>query len=205
VVRLKLDHREVRFRVGPEDLSAVFSFVGEADQDLVGALDDVEVGEDQAPLVDDDAGPEAGPAELGAGVGSFGAKELIEEIAKEGIVVALRHVGAAPALRLLDRPQVHDGGAHVLRHVHEAELQCLGEREAAGGLRAARHRRARAAAEAVAQQVPAPPRGDQEDGDHGDQYRASAHVCTLPVGPGAADPRGDRMIATAIWDCQGSR
>ena len=28
----KLDHREVRLRVGAEDLSAVFSLVGEADQ-----------------------------------------------------------------------------------------------------------------------------------------------------------------------------
>ena len=205
VVGLEADEGEVGFRVGPEDLAPVFSLVGEPHRDLVGALDHVEVGEDESPLVDDDARPEAGLAELGRGVGCVGAEELIEEVVEEGIVVALRHDGAAPALRALDRAQVHDGGPQVLRHVHEAELQGLGEREAAGGLRAARHRRGGAATEAIAQQVPATPRGDQEDGDHGDQYRAAAHVCTLPVDPGAANPRGDRMIATAISDCQGSR
>ena len=36
------------------------------DRDLVGALDDVEVGEDVAALVDDDARAQPGPAELGA-------------------------------------------------------------------------------------------------------------------------------------------
>jgi hypothetical protein len=204
VVRLELDDREVRVRVGAEDLSAVFSLVGHADQDLVGALDDVEVGEDQASLVDDDPRAQARPAELGARVGTFRAEELIEEIPEEGIVVALRHAGAAPALRPLDRSQVHDGGAHVLGHVHEAELQRFGEGQAGGGLRAAGHGGGHAASQAIAQQVPASARGNQQDGDHGDQYRAAAHVCTLPVDPGGADLRGDRMIATAILDCQGS-
>src|SRR4029078_6276848 len=80
----------------------VFSFVGETNQDLVGALDDVEVGEDQPALVDDDPGPEAGPAELGARVGSLGAEELIEEITEEGVVVTLGQVRPAPLLRPLD-------------------------------------------------------------------------------------------------------
>ena len=56
VVGLEADHRQVRLGVGAEDLAAVFSLVGEPHGDLVGALDDVEVGEDEAALVDDDAG-----------------------------------------------------------------------------------------------------------------------------------------------------
>src|SRR4029078_1269041 len=92
----------------------VFSFVGETNQDLVGALDDVEVGEDQPALVDDDPGPEAGPAELGARVGSLGAEELIEEITEEGVVVTLGQVRPAPLLRPLDGSEVNDSRPHAL-------------------------------------------------------------------------------------------
>ena len=183
MIGLELDQREVRFRVGSEDLSAVFSFVGEADQDLVGALDDVEVGEDQAALVDDDPGPEAGPAELGARVGSLGAEELIEEIAEERVVVALGQIGPAPGLGALDGAQVNDGRPDVLGHVDEAHLQFLGQRDAGCGLRARRSHDG--PTEMTADEVAAARRGDQQHGDHGDQHQTAAHVYTL-----AGSPRG---------------
>ena len=198
VVGLELDHREVRFRVGPHDLSAVFSFVGETDQDLVRALDDVEVGEHQAALVDDDAGPETGPAELGARVGTLGAEELIEEVAEERVVVALGQVGAAPGLRALDGAEVDNRGPHLLGHVHEAHLERFGQRDAGRRLRGGRGGRGARSSQVTAHEVAAARRGDQQRGDHTDQYQAAAHVCTLAGGPRAGDRRTSaRAIARA--------
>ena len=116
------DDRQVGFGVGAEDLSAVFSLVGEPDDDLVGALDDMEVGEDEAALVDDDAGPQAGLAKLGAGAGALGAEELVEEVPEERIVAAGRQVRLAPRLGALDGAEMHDGGTDVFRHADEALL-----------------------------------------------------------------------------------
>src|SRR6185436_6032305 len=84
VVRREANDRQIRLGIGAEDLTAVFALVGEADRDLVGALDDVEIGEDEAALVDDDPGAQAGAPELGArAAGTLGAEELIEEILEE--------------------------------------------------------------------------------------------------------------------------
>ena len=54
-----LDHRQVVDRIGGNQLGHVIVAVGQRDFDLLHAVDDVEVGDDVAALVDDDAGAHA--------------------------------------------------------------------------------------------------------------------------------------------------
>ena len=58
VLRLEAQHREIRARILEHDLGLEFALVGERDLDLVGALDDVIVGDHEAGGVDEDAGAE---------------------------------------------------------------------------------------------------------------------------------------------------
>ena len=93
-------------------------------RDLVGALDDVEIGEDEAALVDDDPRAQPGAPELRArSAGPLGAEELIEEILEEGILAAARR-GARPPARLgpLDRAEMDDRGTDLLGDTDEALL-----------------------------------------------------------------------------------
>ncbi len=55
---LEPQHRKIAARVLEHDAGFEFALVGERDLDLVGALDDVHVGHDQAGGIDDDAGAE---------------------------------------------------------------------------------------------------------------------------------------------------
>ena len=69
-VVLDAQHREIGARVLEHDIDRELALVGERDLHLVGAVDDVIVGDDQAGRIDDDAGAErllgllARPAEL---------------------------------------------------------------------------------------------------------------------------------------------
>ncbi len=85
-LRLEPDDGEVGLRVGADDAARVLSLRSEADGDAVGSLDDVEVGEDVAALVDDHAGAEARQAELAARAGSSAPEESLEEFPEGRIV-----------------------------------------------------------------------------------------------------------------------
>src|SRR6266536_2293616 len=106
-VAMPTSERQVRFWVGAEDLTAVFSFVGQSDDDLIRPLDDMKVGEHEPALVDDDAGAEPGQAILRAGGrGAFGAEELVEEVLEERVVGAGGDTGSTLPLRALDRAEM---------------------------------------------------------------------------------------------------
>ena len=156
---------QIRLRIGAENLAAVFSFVGEADGDLVGALDDVEIGEHEPAFVDDHARPETGPAELGARAGALGAEELIEEVFEERILTAARG-RARPAARLgaLDGAEMDDGGANLLCDADEALLERLGDRGTGRGL-GGRDVDGRRTREASMREIAAGGRHQDDDGD----------------------------------------
>ena len=137
MVGREADDREIRLGIGAEDLTAVFPLVGEADRDLVGALDDMEVGEDEAALVDDDARAQPGAPELRArAAGALGAEELVEEVLEEGVLAAARGSARPPArLGALDRAEMDDRGADLLGDTDEALLQHLGHGRSGRGLR----------------------------------------------------------------------
>src|SRR5438067_13612347 len=129
MVGLEAHEREFGFWGRAQDLAAVFSLVGEADRDLSGALDAVEVRQDQSALVDDHAGAESGPPELGTRPGSLGPEELVEEVLEERIIVAAgRRARTAAGLGAFDGAEVNDRGAHLLGHADEALLERFRQR-----------------------------------------------------------------------------
>jgi hypothetical protein len=125
VVGLETDHRQVRLGIGAKDLTPVLALVGQLHRDLVSALDDVEVGEDEAAPVEDHARAQAGTAELRA-ARSLWAEELLEEFLEERIVSARLRTRRATRAGLLDGAQVDHGGAHMLGDACEARVQALG-------------------------------------------------------------------------------
>src|SRR5690606_32361507 len=67
VFLLHLNHRHVRVAIAADDLALVGLAVGELELDLVGALDDVVIGEDVALLeIDEEARAQATLAALGS-------------------------------------------------------------------------------------------------------------------------------------------
>src|SRR5262249_34194737 len=59
LIGLETHEREVCLRISAKDLPPVLALVGKTDDDFIRPFDDVKVGQDQAALVDDDAGPES--------------------------------------------------------------------------------------------------------------------------------------------------
>ena len=101
----------------------------------------MEVGEDESPLVDDDARPEARLPEFRSLSGGVRSEELLEEVLEERIVARLRRNRPA-RLGALHRADVHDRRAELLGHPHEGGLQRFGQGGACRRARGQCHRRA---------------------------------------------------------------
>ena len=78
---LDAQHREIGARVLEDEVGIELALVGERDLDLVGVLDDVIVGDDEAGGVDDDAGAERALDLLARAAGA-----AAEEAAEDRIV-----------------------------------------------------------------------------------------------------------------------
>ncbi len=88
---LQPQHREIAALVLEHDLGLELALVGERDLDLVGALDHVVVGDDEAGGVDDDAGAERA-LQLVA-VAARHAEEAAEDRVLEQRVAVVHHLG----------------------------------------------------------------------------------------------------------------
>ena len=115
VAVLDPQHREIGARVAQHDLGLELTLVGERNLDLVGALDDVMVGDDQAARIDDDAGAERAL--------HLRAIRPAEEAAEQGIVEQRIAVGDG-----LGGVDVDHRRGHPLHHrrVGERELRGRG-------------------------------------------------------------------------------
>jgi hypothetical protein len=113
---IHLEHRKVGALVGEQHLGLVLALVGQHHPDVGAALDDVIVGDDEAAVIDDDAGTERVLHPLARGPEHA---VLAEEMAKQR-VVAERHE-AALAHRALG-VDVDHGGCGALDHGGEAQI-----------------------------------------------------------------------------------
>ena len=120
-----LDERDIRLRIAADDLGLELLAGVELDDDLVGVLDDVVVGENVAGGVDDEPGAEALRLEGPAGIAEE-ALEGAEEVV-EGVLLAFAHA-AEGILHLLRGGDVHHRGRDVRREVREVR-----ERHRRGG------------------------------------------------------------------------
>ena len=91
---LDAQHREIRAAVLQHDLGLELALVGERDLDLVGALDDVVVGDDQAGRIDDHARAERA-LHLLAGCCAGHAEEAAEDRVVQQRIAVLRPSFAA--------------------------------------------------------------------------------------------------------------
>src|SRR5207302_11423584 len=87
--------------------------------------DDVEVGQDVAPLVDDDARPQTRLMELLAAPGTA-AEELVEKVLECGVVRERPERGRMAEPGDLHGPDVDDGGPNAVGHVDKGRLQGVG-------------------------------------------------------------------------------
>ena len=125
---LEPQHREIAALVAQQHLGVEFALVGERDANLIGALDDVVIGDDDAARINDHAGAERA---LDALAGGPHAGQLpAEEAPKERIV----EEGVARALHLALRVDVHHRGRRALHHRSEGERD-FRARLRCGGLR----------------------------------------------------------------------
>ncbi len=113
---------EVRAFVGKDELRLELAPVGERDGELVAALDDMEIGDDEAGGIDDDAGAER---LLHALARHAEAEAIAEKLLEEGVVEEGR-----PRLLLHDplRIDVDDGGRDALHHRRIGELDLAAAR-----------------------------------------------------------------------------
>src|ERR1700675_75720 len=95
----------------------------------------MEVGEDEAALVEDHARAQTWTAELRTTARPLGAEELLEEILEEGVLAPGLRARGARSAGLLDGAEVDHRGAHVLGDTGETRLQALDGRQARGGPR----------------------------------------------------------------------
>src|SRR2546429_1730041 len=123
--RFEADHGEVGLRVGADDPSAGLLVRGQTHRDAVGATDDVEIGQDVAPLVDDDARPQTRLMELLAAPGAAAA-ELVEKVLECGVVRERPERGRMAEPGDLHGPDVDDGGPNAVGHVDKGRLQGVG-------------------------------------------------------------------------------
>ena len=83
---LDAQHRQVRARVLQDDGRLELAFVGQRHLDLIGAFDDVYIGDDQARCIDDDAGTERA-LQLVAGVARDAEEAAEDRIVEQRIAV----------------------------------------------------------------------------------------------------------------------
>ncbi len=112
---LQSQHRKIAALIAQQHLGFEFALVGERHANLVGALDDVMIGDDDAARIDDHARAERA---LDALAGRPHARQLPAEKAAEKRVV---EEGIARALHLALRVDVHHGGCRALHHRGEGE------------------------------------------------------------------------------------
>ena len=84
---LDAQHREIGARVLEHELGVELALVGERDLDLVGVLDDVVVGDDEAGGVDDDAGAERALDLLARAAGAAAEEAAEDRIVEQRIAV----------------------------------------------------------------------------------------------------------------------
>ena len=92
-----LDQREVGVRILADHLGRQLAAVLQGDGDLVGAVDDVVVGDDQAVVVDDEAGAHRGRRQARAKPGGIGIERL-HLLAEEALHEALDHLAVGTLL-----------------------------------------------------------------------------------------------------------
>jgi hypothetical protein len=137
LVAFDLEQRHIRGLVGADQLGFELAPVGKLDGDLLAVLDDVVVGDDEARLVDDEAGTHRDGFARRGELTAAAAAELIEEIAERlGQIVG---VDALLGRDLLFHRDGHDGRAHALHEIREAERRAVLQ-HARGGMRRRRGR-----------------------------------------------------------------
>ncbi len=165
---LDAQHGEIGAAVLQHDLGLELALVGERNLDLVGALDDVVVGDDEAGSIDHHAGAERTLHLFGTNVAG-----RAEEAAEEGIVEGhVRHAFGLPGTHGGD---IHHGGCDHLGHLHEIPV---GPEDAADSRSSRRSGRRffgrRGLRNRMPERQPAEVRRDHEADEHPDRHQDGA-------------------------------